>query len=147
MRKNIPLRRLAAASLLAAATIAAPAAFADDRGPAHGQYRNDRDHHGGWNDDHRDDRHDDRRDGHGPAPVRVVHEQHSRVVYRQPVFYRGRAVPVAYRRAIAPLPAAYRYRVAPPPRGYAVGYYQGYSVVYDPATYLILSVVDLLANG
>lgn len=151
--------KLAAASLLAAsAAFATPAAFADDhyRDPQHGQSSQ---HHSGHDDHHdrgHDNRHDDHRNDHHDnrhyaPPPRVVHENHysSRVVYRtrQPVFYRGRSVPTSYRHAFQPVPAAYRYRVAPPPRGYQVGYYQGYSVVYDPATFLVLSVVDLLVNN
>lgn len=145
MRTNTFPRKLAIAGLLAAASaFTAPAAFADDhgRGPDHGHYQNG---------DHRGPTHDMRHDGRDRAPPSrvVVRDNHvqTRVVYRQPVFYRGRAVPVAYRHAIQPVPAAYRYRVPPAPRGYAVGYYAGYTVVYDPATYLVLSVIDLLANG
>ena len=32
----------------------------------------------------------------------------------------------------------------PIPPGYAVGYYNGYCVVYDPASFYILSVLNLL---
>jgi hypothetical protein len=32
----------------------------------------------------------------------------------------------------------------PPPPGYAIGYFDGYMVVYDPASFQILSWVDLL---
>jgi hypothetical protein len=32
----------------------------------------------------------------------------------------------------------------PPPPGYLVGYYDGYVVVYDPTTYFIANVVDLM---
>jgi hypothetical protein len=35
-------------------------------------------------------------------------------------------------------------QLPPPPPGYRVGYYDGYVVVYDPLTYFIASVIDLL---
>jgi Ni/Co efflux regulator RcnB len=142
-------KTLVAAGLLAASAVfAAPTAFADNHGRGHdrGQVSHPRPP------SHDDRRHDNR--GHGRPQSWHDNRDHGRVVYtrevvrtRQPVFYRGRAIPVGYRHAIQPLPAAYRYRVPVAPRGYSVGYYQGYSVVYDPATFLIISVIDLLANG
>jgi Ni/Co efflux regulator RcnB len=58
----------------------------------------------------------------------------------------GRVIPVAYRPQVAVLPAHVHRHLPPPPRGYRVGYYQGYSVVYDPVTFTILSVLDLLTR-
>jgi hypothetical protein len=43
---------------------------------------------------------------------------------------------------ITPLPP-HVYGYLPPP-GYNMGYYDGYVVVYDPVTYFIANVVDLL---
>jgi hypothetical protein len=40
-------------------------------------------------------------------------------------------------------PHVYGY-LPPPPPGYNTGYYDGYVVVYDPVTYFIANVVDLL---
>jgi hypothetical protein len=40
-------------------------------------------------------------------------------------------------------PDVYGY-LPPPPPGYSMGYYDGYVVVYDPLTYFIANVVDLL---
>ncbi|NKF20741.1 hypothetical protein [Solimonas marina] len=145
--------KLAAAGLLTAATvIAVPAAFADDhgRGPdrghveSHGNtHSNGHDNRG--NSDRGNVRHDDGRNDRGRTQTRVVHD--TRVVYRDshPAFYRGHTIPASYRREIRPVPTQYRAYVPAVPRGYAVGYYQGYTVVYDPATYLIASVVNLLA--
>lgn len=45
---------------------------------------------------------------------------------------------------ISPLPPSLYGSIPPPPPGYSVGYYDGYVVVYDPATYFIASLVDLL---
>jgi Ni/Co efflux regulator RcnB len=67
-------------------------------------------------------------------------------VDRRPHFARGHVIPQAYRSHLTVLPPHLRHRLPPPPRGYQVGYYQGYSVVYDPLTYGILSVLDLLVR-
>jgi hypothetical protein len=44
---------------------------------------------------------------------------------------------------IRPIPPDVYGYLPPPPPGYAMGYYDGYTVVYDPATMLIASVLDL----
>jgi Ni/Co efflux regulator RcnB len=67
-------------------------------------------------------------------------------VDRRPHFAPGYAIPPVYRSQVTVLPQHLRHRLAPPPRGYQVGYYQGYSVVYDPVTFTILSVLDLLTR-
>lgn len=64
----------------------------------------------------------------------------------RPQFVRGGYIPTTYRRYITPAPARVVHYLPPAPPGYAVGYYQGYTVVYDPATFLILNVIDLLAR-
>lgn len=63
---------------------------------------------------------------------------------RRPHFEAGGHIPAPYRHAITEAPESLRRRMPPPPQGYRIGYYQGYSVVYDPNTFLILSVLDLL---
>lgn len=45
---------------------------------------------------------------------------------------------------ITPLPQPLYGYLPPPPPGYIMGYYDGYVVVYDPLTYFIANVVDLL---
>jgi len=67
-------------------------------------------------------------------------------VDRRPVFMPGRVIPPMYRPQVVVLPAHVHRHLPPPPRGYQVGYYQGYSVVYDPVTFTILSVLDLLTR-
>jgi Ni/Co efflux regulator RcnB len=67
-------------------------------------------------------------------------------VERRPHFSVGYAIPRAYRSHITVMPQHVRRHLPPPPRGYQVGYYQGYSVVYDPVTFTILSVLDLLTH-
>ena len=63
---------------------------------------------------------------------------------RRPHFAPGHVIAPAYRPHVQVLPSHYRRHLPPPPRGYEVGYYQGYSVVYDPLSFTILSVLDLM---
>jgi hypothetical protein len=60
------------------------------------------------------------------------------------VFTIGGYFPYTYITYLSPLPPALYGQIPPPPPGYQVGYYDGYVVVYDPATYFIASVIDLL---
>ncbi len=53
--------------------------------------------------------------------------------------------PGAYLPYFTPVPGALLGYLPPVPPGYALGYYQGYVVVYDPATFFILNLVDLLS--
>lgn len=62
----------------------------------------------------------------------------------RPHFYHGGYIPRTYWGDFQPVPySLIGYLPAVPP-GYAIGYYDGYVVVYDPTTYLILSVLDIL---
>jgi hypothetical protein len=45
---------------------------------------------------------------------------------------------------ITPLPPRVVSYLRPPPPGYQMGYFNGYVVVYDPATGFIVNVIDLL---
>ena len=65
---------------------------------------------------------------------------------RRPHFRAGYAIPRAYRPHVVIVPQNLRRQLPPPPRGYRIGYYEGYSVVYDPVTFTILSVLDLLTH-
>jgi hypothetical protein len=63
---------------------------------------------------------------------------------RRPIFRIGGYFPlgdIAYLSALPP--DAYGY-LPPPPPGYQMGYFDGYVVVYDPITYFIANVIDLL---
>lgn len=64
----------------------------------------------------------------------------------RPRFEAGRSIPRAYRSYITPAPVIVRSHLPRPPAGYRIGYYQGYSVVYEPTTFVILSVLDLLTR-
>ncbi|QVK22987.1 hypothetical protein KHX94_17910 [Shewanella dokdonensis] len=55
-------------------------------------------------------------------------------------------IPERYRPYITPAPSALIRRLNDIPPGCNVGYYQGYSVVYDPTTFAILTLVDLLVD-
>jgi hypothetical protein len=62
----------------------------------------------------------------------------------RPRFIIGGFFPFAYIPYITPLPPQVYGQLPPPPPGYSMGYYDGYLVVYDPITYFIANVVDLL---
>ncbi len=62
----------------------------------------------------------------------------------RPHFEPGYIIPNVYRVYITPVPLSLRRHLPPPPAGYLMGYYQGYTVVYDPTTFAIITLVDLL---
>ncbi|HUZ04225.1 MAG TPA: hypothetical protein VMU62_02620 [Acidobacteriaceae bacterium] len=62
----------------------------------------------------------------------------------RPRFARGGYIPGTYRGYFQPVPYNMIGYLPPVPPGYAMGYYDGYVVVYNPGTYLILSVLNLL---
>ncbi|MBF6057494.1 hypothetical protein [Thiomicrorhabdus heinhorstiae] len=81
----------------------------------------------------------------------VMHHHYRKIlgsVNRQhrPQFVQERVIPVRYRPYITPAPYSLKKRIPHIPAGYVIGYYQGYVVVYDPKTFLILTLVDLLVN-
>lgn len=63
---------------------------------------------------------------------------------RRPHFIIGGYFPYTYIPYISPLPPDVYGYLPPPPPGYRMGYYQGYVVVYDPMTYFIANIIDLL---
>jgi hypothetical protein len=62
----------------------------------------------------------------------------------RPSFAVGGFFPYAYIPYITALPPNVYGYLPPPPPGYNMGYYDGYVVVYDPVTYYIANVIDLL---
>ena len=62
----------------------------------------------------------------------------------RPIFIIGGYIPYGYRGYFTPLPPHLIGYFPPPPPGYVFGYFQGYVVLYNPATYSILNFVDLL---
>jgi hypothetical protein len=62
----------------------------------------------------------------------------------RPVFAVGGFFPYADINYLEPLPPDVYAQMPPPPPGYQMGYYDGYVVVYDPISYYIADVIDLL---
>lgn len=62
----------------------------------------------------------------------------------RPDFRPGQPMPQDFRGRIKPVPADVRRGLPPPPRGYQMGYYGGYAVVYDPVSFAVLQVLDIL---
>jgi Ni/Co efflux regulator RcnB len=62
----------------------------------------------------------------------------------RPDFRPGQPLPPDYRGRIKPVPQSVRRGLPPPPSGYQMGYYGGYTVVYDPVTFTVLQVLDIL---
>ncbi len=50
----------------------------------------------------------------------------------------------SYQTYIVPVPQEVIVDLAPPPPGYVFGFYDGYVIVYDPATFFVIDVIDLL---
>ena len=65
---------------------------------------------------------------------------------RRPIFTIGGYFPYGDIGYLSPLPAGLYGQLPPPPFGYQMGYFDGYVVVYDPVTYFIANMVDLLAQ-
>jgi hypothetical protein len=63
---------------------------------------------------------------------------------RRPHFIIGGFFPYGDIPYISPLPPDIYGYLPPPPPGYTMGYYQGYVVVYDPVTYFIANVIDIM---
>ena len=65
---------------------------------------------------------------------------------RRPLFSVGGYFPYGDIGYLSPLPVGLYGQLPPPPFGYQMGYFDGYVVVYDPLTYFIANMVDLLAQ-
>lgn len=63
---------------------------------------------------------------------------------RRPRFVIGGFFPYADIGYLTPLPPSVYGYLPPPPPGYQMGYWDGYVVVYDPVSYFIANVIDLL---
>jgi hypothetical protein len=62
----------------------------------------------------------------------------------RPVFAVGGYYPYADIGYLQPVPPDVYGYLPPPPPGYQMGYYDGYVVVYDPVTYFIVNLIDLM---
>ena len=63
---------------------------------------------------------------------------------RRPIFSIGGYFPYGDVGYLSPLPPSLYGQMPPPPFGYQMGYFDGYVVVYDPLTYFIANMMDLL---
>ena len=63
----------------------------------------------------------------------------------RPHFVTGTVIDHTVVSEIQPVPAEYMVGLPPVPAGLIVGYYMGYLIVYDPASYTVVDVVDLTA--
>jgi len=63
--------------------------------------------------------------------------------WQRPHFFVGGYIPAIYLADIQPIPRHLLMELPPVPPGYAIGYYDGYCLVYDPYTLMIVSVIDL----
>lgn len=63
---------------------------------------------------------------------------------RRPVFAVGGFFPYGDIQYLSPLPPSLYGTLPPPPPGYQMGYFDGYVVVYDPISYLVADMIDLL---
>jgi hypothetical protein len=80
----------------------------------------------------------DRLRGYYAARIRAINRA------RRPVFTVGGYYPYADIGYLQPVPPDVYGYLAPPPPGYQMGYYDGYVVVYDPITYFIANLIDLM---
>jgi hypothetical protein len=55
----------------------------------------------------------------------------------------GGYCPRIFLREIQPIPPGLMFHLPPVPPGYAVGYYDGYCLLYDPYSLRIVSLIDL----
>lgn len=86
----------------------------------------------------------------GTAGRQRLRLDYNRTNYRHEVnahnrarLYRGGYLPNGWRARVHRLPPEYLREVPPPPPGYFIGYYDGFAVVYDPNTGLILQFADV----
>jgi hypothetical protein len=80
----------------------------------------------------------DRLRGYYAARIRAINRAN------RPVFRVGGYYPYTYIGYLQPVPPDVYGYLPPPPPGYQMGYYDGYVVVYDPITYFIVNLIDLL---
>ena len=62
---------------------------------------------------------------------------------RRTTIVREQVLPVQVRTEIEPVPVDVVSYLPPPPEGYVFGFVDGYCVVYDPNTFLVVDVIDL----
>lgn len=84
---------------------------------------------------------------HFRADDRSHLQEHYRTAHQHPenahhwAWHRGVNLPFGWQGQVEPLPQADITLLAPPPPGYVFGYYNGWAIVYDPNTGVILDAV------
>jgi hypothetical protein len=92
----------------------------------------------------------DQRISSGPGTRSRVMAQYRRSLpgtsrTRHPHFAAGSYLPCTVVPYFTPVPPGVIHSLPPIPPGYGLGYYQGYVAVYDPGTFFILNLIDLLS--
>jgi hypothetical protein len=142
-------RRVFLVNLLTIAAVSNAFAFFDHDGKGHG---NDK----GWHDDHDEDRDEDRSHHPGPAHVRYFRSEDRVLLSRYyPVqslppglrkkYARTGTLPPGWQKRVQPLPTVVVQKLPPLPRNCERGYLDGYAVVYDRTTRVIVDSIDLIA--
>ena len=114
----------------------------------------DHDEHGEreWRGERGDDR--DRHRRHGDACFREEHIRVIRDYYHQrdlppglaKKYYRTGQLPPGWDRRVEPLPVEVERSLPPAPVGYARGYVDGYAVVYQPQTHVVIDFHAVFGN-
>jgi Ni/Co efflux regulator RcnB len=135
-----------------AASLAAPARIVSARD-------NDHDQGSRWTDErqerHRDD--DDDRDRHRRYGDRCFHEEHLRAIrgyyHRHDLppglvkrYYRTGELPPGWEARVRPFPVEVERDLPPLPSGYARGYVDGYAVVFQPRTHVVIDFHAVFGN-
>jgi hypothetical protein len=78
--------------------------------------------------------------------LRRFYSNHLRAINmgRRPFFAAGGYFPYGDIGYLSPVPLSIYGYLPPPPPGYNMGYFDGYVVVYDPLTYFIANLIDLV---
>jgi hypothetical protein len=138
-------RRLFLAAILPIAAFSSSAAFFNQDHHGHGKQKGR----------HHDDHNDEGPRGHAKGHVRYFRPE-DRVILGQyyPVqslppglrkkYARTGTVPPGWQKRLQPLPVAVVEQLPPPPPNCERGYVDGYAVVYDRRTRVILDTVDLI---
>jgi len=115
--------------------------------------RDDHDKHGNKHDRDDDDQGHGRGKGHQERHFRDEDAPYLRQYYNGPTnlppglrkkYYRTGTLPPGWEKRIRPLPPAVIQRLPPPPPNCERGYVDGYAVVYDRRTRVIVDLLDIL---
>ncbi|HZU28695.1 MAG TPA: hypothetical protein VFA04_24430 [Bryobacteraceae bacterium] len=141
-------------TLIIAACIVFPSGIVNARGDDHDDGRR-------WSDErdrrHRDHDGDEDRERHHRYGDRCFQEEHLRVIrayYRRhdlppglaKRYYRTGELPPGWEKRVRPLPVEVEQELPPPPSGFERGYVDGYAVVFQPRTHLVIDFHAVFGN-